>query len=93
MGSHWGEVRGLGGAVGRFTGEMSFDPEVNSEGMELGPHVSPEIAQLWLLRGPRAARTTRLRFGGNNSMHRHSPQGCVTQLGFLTRPFMMFNAH
>lgn len=84
MGSHWGDVRGLGGAVGKFNGGGGFDLEVNSEGMEVGPHVSPEIAQLWLLRGPSAARTARLRFRAN-SKHRCSLQGCVAQLGFLMR--------
>lgn len=84
MGSHWGDVRSLGGAVGKFNGVGGFDLEVISEGMEVGPHVSPKIAQLWLLRGPSAARTARLRFRAN-SKHRCSLQGFVAQLGFLMR--------
>lgn len=43
-----GEVRGFwGGAVGESG--ASRGPEVNSYGMEVGPHVCPEIAQLWPL--------------------------------------------
>ncbi len=47
MGGLAGEVRGLGGAVGESG--ASRGPEVNSEGMEAGPHVCPEIARLWPL--------------------------------------------
>lgn len=41
------EVRGLGGAV-RESG-ASRGPEVNSDRVEVGPHVCPKIALLWPL--------------------------------------------
>ena len=42
-----GEVRSLGGAVGGV-GAVG-GPEVNSHGVEVGPHVCPKTAQIWPL--------------------------------------------
>lgn len=42
MGSHWGDVRGLGGAVGKFNGGV-FDLEVNSEGWKWDHMFLPKL--------------------------------------------------